>query len=166
MSLTQRPRLLYFGVGDTSAGAAVIAQANNGAADNGQSFEALAITNSIVAAQPSQEIACFATYVTARHRLDAATPITVLLYVDERDPIAATVSVPASTRAQISRFEVGWIDAVRAGSTGVTQAPRGHRLRVGLRIPPFAAETNLLEVDGVECELEILAESISPTNAS
>jgi hypothetical protein len=166
MSLTQRPRLLYFGVGDTAAGAAVIAQADNGADDNGGSYAALALTNSIVAAQPSQEILCFATYVTVRHRLDTAQVVTALLYVDERSEITATFTVPASTRTQVSRFEIGWVDAVRSGNAGVTQAPRGHRLRVGVQVPPLATDASLLEVDGVECEIEILAESISPANAS
>ena len=166
MSLTQRPRLLYFGAGDLPAGTAVIAQADTGSTDNNQPFDALAITNSLVAARPSQEILCFATYATVRHRLDTPLVVTVLLYVDERTPLSATFTVPASTRVQVSRFEIGWVDAVQSGNSNVTQAPRGHRLRVGLRIPPAALDDNLLEIDGVECEVEILAESISPANAS
>ena len=166
MSRSQRPRLLYFGLGDLPAGLAVIAQADDGSTDNNTAYEALAITNSIVSAQPSQEILCFATYVTMRHLVDTPTTVTVLLYVDEREPISHGFVVPASTRSQVSRFEIGWADLVSSGNRGVTQAPRGHRVRVGLRVPPLTVDDNLLEIDGVECEIETLAESISPTNAS
>lgn len=166
MSHSQRPRLLYFGAGDLPAGTAVVLQADDGGTDNGTAYEALAITNSIVTARPSEEILCFATYVTARHYLEAPLTLACLLYVDERDPLRHEFTIPASTRAQVSRFEIGWADVVASGGSEVTQAPRGHRIRVGLEIPPATLDDNLLEVDGVECEIEILAESISPANAT
>jgi hypothetical protein len=165
VSHTQRPRLLFFGTGDVAAGLAGLLQADDGDTDNGAAYRATATTNAIVAATPSQEVVCFATYATVRHLLTDPLPVTLLLYVDERDPISRSFTIPASQRLQLSRFEIGWADTVTGGGAAVRQAPRGHRIRVGVEFPPPAVDGAVLDIDGIECEIELLSEGISPSNA-
>jgi hypothetical protein len=164
MSVAQRPRILFFGAGDLPVGSAVILQSDTGRTDNDRAFATLAVTNSITTAIPSQEVLCYATYVTLLHAVAAPVIVTVQLYVDQRDPIERTFTVPATTRAQLNRYEIGWAERVGTGAQ-VTQTPRGYRLRVGVTAPALD-DADLLEIHGIECEAEVMAEGISPANSA
>lgn len=159
-----RPRLLFFGVGDVLPDEGRVLQADKGANDNGQEYLALAISQAVVPAIPSQEVLVFATYLTVTHQIDAAQDIDVLLYVDDRPPFRQTITVPTTTTQQISRFEVGWTETVQQGELLVSQAPRGYRLRVG--VETTAVADGQLDLDGVECEVEVRSEGISPSGVT
>lgn len=164
-TVTQRPRLLFFGSGGQTAGEAGVLQADLGETDGGDAFAAIAITNSISPAQPSQELLCFASYVTVTHLVASPVTLQLRLYCDDRTPLTSSFTVPVTTELTISRFEIGWAETVAGDGLRVTQAPRAHTIRAGLVIPPGGSQ-GVLDVDGIECEIEVRAESISPVNAT
>lgn len=165
MTTPQRPRILFFGGGSKAAGDVHVLQDDFGTTDDGNAFAILLRSNAIIPARPADEVLCYATYLSVGHRLDHATAIELQLFVDERDPLTHTITVPATADYRLSRWEIGWLDAAASGGGQVAQAPRGHRLQVGVRIPQLACGCGTLDLEGVECEVEIRAESIYPATA-
>lgn len=159
----QRPRVLFFGSGDVVEGQATVLRDDFGTLDGSAPFSVLLRSNAIVPARPSDEVLCYATYVTIGHQVNAATPIDIVLYVDDRE-LSHQIVVPQSADYRVSRWEIGWNDPDDTGRR-VAGAPRGLRVQVGLRIPQLVCGCSTLDLDGVECEIEVRAESIYPSTA-
>ena len=161
-----QPRIIVFGGGGEVAGMASAFRADTGATDDGTPYQALILTNTISPARPTDEILCFATYISVGHKLSVDMPITVELHVDDHTPLTHDVLLWASPGYELRRYEVGWnVPVIGSQGQRSAQAPRGYRIRVGVRFGVPTAIDDLLHLEGIECEAELKAEGIYPSTA-
>jgi hypothetical protein len=166
MTQAQQPRLLFLGSGDAAAGAASVLRANAGAGDNGTAYTVLAKSNAITPIRPTDDVICYASYLAARHQLDAPLTCTLALFVDGEQVDAHDITIPASDSLQTSRWEVGWKVPVNDadGVQRALTAPRGYRLQVQLSAE-INQEIAVLDFDGIECDVELMSESTYPASS-
>jgi len=131
--------------------------------DAGNTYTARFRTNALVPAVPTGEVVCYATYlVVTATDTDAPLSIQVRLYVD--GPIATaerTVTVPATSGERTYRYEVSWhTTVVRDGLGRVTVAPRGFMLQVEVETAGVIP-AGRVAFDGIECDTELMFESIT-----
>lgn len=161
MVTTQRPRVLFFGAG---GGDARLLLVDSGTTDGGAAFIFLARSNPIAPAQPSQEIAVFATYlVVTAMDTDTALQLKVRLYVNQDGALERTITIPATVGERRYQFEVSWHESVSSGGAErTTLSARGSEMILELESSGTIPAGRIV-IDGVESEVEVLGETLVST---
>lgn len=161
MSISKRPRVLFFGGASPTAGTVLLVDSTKQDAE--ATFAVFCRTNPLVAAEPTMEVVVYASYLVVELTdTDAPLTLRVRLRVDYESPlIERTVTFPATTGERVYRREIAWSEAVqRDGIARARVAPRGFMAQIEVE-SIGAIPDGRITIDGIETELELLGESIA-----